>query len=126
MHVTTFLHKLHSPKKNTTYWKTLSFLDHDIRSRAQTLSQLGLLPTFFGQTISGVARQKYHGDVTIVPSFTSAETMGIKAVFNPGQERGVGVLNRHGRNNTPSAAYAPPSPSLAPPPPPSPPQLPLP
>mmetsp|Transcript_83748 Transcript_83748/g.236540 ORF Transcript_83748/g.236540 Transcript_83748/m.236540 type:complete len:675 (-) Transcript_83748:73-2097(-) len=82
-HVTPFLHKLHSPKKDTRYWKILSFLDHDIRSRAQALSQLGLLPTFFGQTISGVAKQKYHGDVTIVPSFTSAETMGIKAVFNP-------------------------------------------
>jgi hypothetical protein len=36
------------------------------------------LPTFFGQSINGVVKQKYHGDVTMVPKFTPMESIGLK------------------------------------------------
>ena len=42
------------------------------------LAKLGLLPTFFGQSINGVVKQKYHGDVTMVPKFTPMESIGLK------------------------------------------------
>jgi hypothetical protein len=42
------------------------------------LAKLGLLPTFFGQSIHGVVKQKYHGDVTMVPKFTPMESIGLK------------------------------------------------
>uniref|UniRef100_A0A7S2WPK1 PNPLA domain-containing protein n=1 Tax=Rhizochromulina marina TaxID=1034831 RepID=A0A7S2WPK1_9STRA len=82
-HVLPFLRKQHHPHKSSLYWQVITFLELDIRSRAQALSKLGLLPTFFGQNVSGVFKQKYHGDVTIVPRFTPAESFGLKAVLNP-------------------------------------------
>ena len=45
------------------------------------LAKLGLLPTFFGQSINGVVKQKYHGDVTMVPKFTPMESIGLKVHF---------------------------------------------
>ena len=63
-HVRPFLRKAHTPNKASGYWQILSFLELDIRSRAQALAKLGLLPTFFGQNMSKVFSQKYHGDVT--------------------------------------------------------------
>lgn len=82
-HVLPFLHKSHSPKKTSSLWGFYSYLEHDIRSRAQALSKLGLLPTFYGQKMGGVFKQKYHGDVTIMPDFTSTESFGLSAVANP-------------------------------------------
>jgi len=82
-HVLPFLRKQHHPRKSSLYWQFITFLELDIRSRAQALSKLGLLPTFFGHNVSGVFKQKYHGDVTIVPRFTPAESFGLKAVLNP-------------------------------------------
>jgi TAG lipase/steryl ester hydrolase/phospholipase A2/LPA acyltransferase len=82
-HANPFLRKHHSPSRDSLYWQILSFLELDIRSRAQALAKLGLLPTFFGQNVSGVFKQKYHGDVTIVPKFKLAESFGLKAVMNP-------------------------------------------
>lgn len=58
------MRKVHTPSRASTYWQILSFLELDIRSRAQALAKLGLLPTFFGQSITKVFSQKYHGDVT--------------------------------------------------------------
>ena len=63
-HVRPFLRKAHTPGRASGYWQILSFLELDIRSRAQALAKLGLLPTFFGQNMSKVFSQKYHGDVT--------------------------------------------------------------
>ena len=82
-HVLPFMRKAHSPSRSSTYWQILTFLEHDIRHRARRLARLGLLPTFFGQSMSGVFKQKYHGDVTIVPGFTALESIGLKAVMNP-------------------------------------------
>ena len=38
-------------------------IDLDLRHRALTLSKMKLLPKFYGQDISSVFRQKYHGNV---------------------------------------------------------------
>ena len=52
----------------------------DIRHRARALAKLGLLPALFGRSVDGVFKQKYHGDVTLVPRFTTFESVGLKAV----------------------------------------------
>jgi len=61
----------------------LSFLSSYIRSRALKLSRLGLFPKVFGQYISKIFKQKYHGNLTIVPRFTTTQTFGLKALSNP-------------------------------------------
>lgn len=40
----------------------------------------------YGQSVSAVFKQKYHGDVTIVPRFTPLESIGLKAICNPSKE----------------------------------------
>jgi len=57
-HVIPFLRKAQSPHKSSRYWQSISFLEMDIRQRAQTLAQLGLLPTFFGRSLRSVFKQK--------------------------------------------------------------------
>lgn len=54
-----------------------------LRISLSLFHRLGVLPTFFGLGMSSVFKQKYHGDVTMVPSFTPMESIGLKAVMNP-------------------------------------------
>jgi hypothetical protein len=42
-----------------------------------------LFPKFFGQDVSKVFKQRYHGNLTIVPQFTTMQTFGLKALSNP-------------------------------------------
>jgi predicted acylesterase/phospholipase RssA len=85
-HVLPFLHKAHHPNMNTLYWKLFQTCEWDIRSRALNLSRLGLFPKIFGQDISKVFKQKYHGDLTLVPRFTTLQVFGLKSLVNPDEE----------------------------------------
>ena len=82
-HVVPFLHKPHHPSMKSWYWQIFQLCEWDIRSRALNLSRLGLFPKIFGQDISKVFKQKYHGDLTIVPRFTTMQVFGLKALINP-------------------------------------------
>ena len=85
-HVLPFLHKAHHPNMNTLYWKIFQTCEWDIRSRALNLSRLGLFPKIFGQDISKVFKQKYHGDLTLVPRFTTLQVFGLKSLVNPDED----------------------------------------
>ncbi len=61
----------------------LSALDLDLRHRSLILSKMGLLPKLYGHDISAVFRQKYHGNVTIVPRMRVEDSLGVKAIMNP-------------------------------------------
>lgn len=82
-HVVPFLNKAHHPNQKSFYWRLFQTMEWDIRSRALKLSRLGLFPRIFGQDMSKVFKQKYHGDLTIVPRFTTMQTFGLKALSNP-------------------------------------------
>ena len=82
-HVVPLLNKAHHPSVHTTYWKMFQMLEWDIRSRALNLSRLGLFPKIFGQDISKIFKQKYHGNITIVPRFTKMSAIGLNALLNP-------------------------------------------
>jgi len=85
-HVLPFLHKAHHPNMKSLYWKIFQTCEWDIRSRALNLSRLGLFPKIFGQDISKVFKQKYHGDLTLVPRFTTLQVFGLKSLVNPDEE----------------------------------------
>lgn len=82
-HIVPFLNKAHHPNQKSLYWRLFQTMEWDIRSRALKLSRLGLFPRIFGQDISKVFKQKYYGDLTIVPRFTTMQTFGLKALSNP-------------------------------------------
>ena len=82
-HVVPFLNKEHHPSSRSLYWKLFQTFEWDIRNRALKLSRLGLFPRIFGQDISKVFKQKYHGNLTLVPRFTAMQTFGLKALSNP-------------------------------------------
>eukprot|EP00815_Leptocylindrus_aporus_P005602 CAMPEP_0116060516 /NCGR_PEP_ID=MMETSP0322-20121206/6467_1 /TAXON_ID=163516 /ORGANISM="Leptocylindrus danicus var. apora, Strain B651" /LENGTH=755 /DNA_ID=CAMNT_0003545161 /DNA_START=404 /DNA_END=2671 /DNA_ORIENTATION=+ len=82
-HVVPLMNKAHHPSVHTYYWKLFQLFEWDIRSRALNLSRLGLFPKIFGQDISSVFKQKYHGNITIVPRFTKMSMIGANAVLNP-------------------------------------------
>ena len=77
-----FLNKVHTTKKSW-YWRVFQTLEWDIRNRVLNLSRLGLFPKLFGQDISKVFKQKYHGHVTIVPRMNMGQIIGVKALLNP-------------------------------------------
>jgi len=85
-HVLPFLHKAHHPDMKSFYWRAFQTCEWDIRNRALNLSRLGLFPKIFGQDISKVFKQKYHGDLTLVPRFTTMQVFGLKALVNPTYE----------------------------------------
>ena len=91
-HVLPFLNKAHHPNQRSTYWRIFQTLEWDMRSRALTLSRLGLFPRIFGQDISKVFKQKYHGNLTLVPRFTAMQTFGLKALANPSVKDMEGYL----------------------------------
>jgi predicted acylesterase/phospholipase RssA len=82
-HVIPLLNKAHHPNSRSLYWRLFQTVEWDIRSRALKLSRLGLFPRIFGQDISKVFKQKYHGNLTLVPRFTTMQTFGLKALSNP-------------------------------------------
>lgn len=82
-HVVPFLNKEHHPNQKSLYWRLFQTIEWDIRSRALKLSRLGLFPRMFGQDVSKIFKQKYHGNLTIVPRFTTMQTFGLKALSNP-------------------------------------------
>ena len=82
-HVLPFLNKEHHPNQRSAYWRIFQTLEWDMRNRALNLSRLGLFPRIFGQDISKVFKQKYHGNLTLVPRFTAMQTFGLKALANP-------------------------------------------
>lgn len=82
-HVMPFLNKAHHPSRRSLYWRWFQTVEWDIRNRALKLSRLGLFPRIFGQDISKVFKQKYHGNLTLVPRFTAMQTFGMKALANP-------------------------------------------
>ena len=65
------------------YRRVVGAAELSVRMRATMLSQLGLMPTLYGNNIRKVFSQKYHGDVTISPRFTYAQTVGLSAICNP-------------------------------------------
>jgi len=81
-HVVPFLNKERITK--SAYRKLFQTIEWDIRSRALKLSGLGLFPKVFGQDISKVFKQKYHGNLTLVPRFTTMQTFGLHVLVNPG------------------------------------------
>lgn len=91
-HVVPFLNKEYHPSQKSLYWCLFQTIEWDIRSRALKLSRLGLFPRFFGQDISKIFKQKYHGNLTIVPRFTTMQTFGLKALSNPTVEDMKGYL----------------------------------
>lgn len=91
-HVVPLINKAHHPGTRSLYWKLFSTMEWDIRNRALKLSRLGLFPRIFGQDISKIFSQKYHGHLTIVPRFTAMQTFGLKALANPSKKDMEGYL----------------------------------
>lgn len=82
-HVLPFIRKTYSPNEDSLYGRIFRYVEMDIRYRATALNQLGLFPRFFGQDIARVFKQKYHGNLTIVPQMKMQELTGLKALLNP-------------------------------------------
>jgi hypothetical protein len=61
----------------------LNAIDLDIRHRSLILATMGVLPKFYGQDIRALFKQRYHGDVTIVPDMKIEESLGVKAIMHP-------------------------------------------
>lgn len=91
-HVVPLLNKEYHPNSRSTYWKLFQMIEWDIRNRCLKLSKLGLFPRIFGQDISKVFKQKYHGNLTLVPRFTTAQTFGLRALANPSVKEMEGYL----------------------------------
>lgn len=82
-HVLPFLHKPHHPNPKSFYWRAFQTCEWDMRNRALNLSRFGLFPKIFGHDISKVFKQKYHGNLTLVPRFTTMQVFGLNALANP-------------------------------------------
>uniref|UniRef100_A0A7S4JVP5 PNPLA domain-containing protein n=1 Tax=Odontella aurita TaxID=265563 RepID=A0A7S4JVP5_9STRA len=91
-HVVPLLRKAHHPGEHSLYWRSFQACEWDIRGRALTLSRLGLFPKIFGHDMSKVFKQKYHGNLTLVPRFTTMQLFGLKALVNPTFEDMVNYL----------------------------------
>jgi len=85
-HVVPFLNKDYHPSTKSLYWQLFQILEWDVRSRALNLARLGLFPRIFGQDVSKVFKQKYHGNITLVPKFTMKHVFGMQVLSNPTAE----------------------------------------
>ena len=81
-HVAPFINSEHSQKKSV-YWTLFQTMEWDIRNRVLNLSRLGLFPKFFGQDMSKVFKQTYHGNVTLVPRYGAMQMVGLQSLSNP-------------------------------------------
>lgn len=61
----------------------MSYLESDLAYRTEQLKNMKLLPRLYGQEISGVFKQKYHGHITVVPELRWGDAFGINAIVNP-------------------------------------------
>jgi predicted acylesterase/phospholipase RssA len=77
-----FINEEHNQKRSV-YWSLCQTMEWAIRNRALNLSRLGLFPKFFGQDMSKLFRQRYHGNLTLIPRYTAAQAFGLKALSNP-------------------------------------------
>jgi TAG lipase/steryl ester hydrolase/phospholipase A2/LPA acyltransferase len=63
------------------------FLEEQVKIDTQSLARLlknsSLLPHVFGRVIGAVAKQKYIGNVTVVPKYSFLESFGLNAIRNP-------------------------------------------
>jgi predicted acylesterase/phospholipase RssA len=91
-HVVPFLNKAHHPSQESLYWRLFQSMEWDLRNRALKLSKLGLFPKIFGQDISKVFKQKYYGNLTIVPRFTAMQAVGLKVLSDPSVKDMEGYL----------------------------------
>lgn len=66
--------------------KLMSAIDLDLRHRSLILAKMELLPKLYGQDVSALFKQKYHGNVTIVPDMRVEDSLGIKAILQPSLE----------------------------------------
>ena len=76
-------------QKNTfhnAYRRLVGAAELSMRMRATMLSQLGLMPSLYGNNLRKVFSQKYHGDVTITPKFTYMQSIGISAIIQPDRQ----------------------------------------
>lgn len=64
----------------------MSAIDLDLRHRSLILAKMELLPKLYGQDVSALFKQKYHGNVTIVPDMRVEDSLGIKAILQPSLE----------------------------------------
>jgi len=68
---------------HNAYRRLVGAAELSMRMRATMLSQLGLMPSLYGNNLRKVFSQKYHGDVTIAPRFTYLQSIGISAISQP-------------------------------------------
>jgi hypothetical protein len=61
-------------------------------ARSLILATMGVLPKLYGQDMSALFKQRYHGDVTIVPDMKIEESLGIKAIMHPTKEDMQGYI----------------------------------
>ena len=111
-HVLPFLNKEHHPSVQSLYWRMFQTCEWDIRSRALHLSRLGLFPKIFGQDISKVFQQKYHGNLTLVPRFTTMQVFGLKSLVNPTVQDMKLYLKNGQETAWPYLTYVPPLPHI--------------
>ena len=45
---------------------------NDAGNRLGALSRFGLIPNFYGNDLTKMLQQRYYGDLTLVPKFTTA------------------------------------------------------
>jgi predicted acylesterase/phospholipase RssA len=82
-HVVPFVgNEIDTPRIRNGFFYTLeSIIAADVRHRLKMLAFLGLFPKIYGQQFN--FKQNFVGNVTIVPKFIFAESIGIKAILNP-------------------------------------------
>lgn len=76
-------HSFWSANFLNAYRRLVGAAELSVRMRATMLSQLGLMPSLYGNNLRKVFSQKYHGNVTISPRFTYMQTIGVSAICNP-------------------------------------------
>lgn len=65
------------------YNKIFKTLEWSIRTRALSLSRLGLFPKLAGQDIANMFKQRFHGDMTLLPTFRLKDSLGLTILVNP-------------------------------------------
>ncbi len=58
----------------------------NIRNRAISLGHLGMLPNMFGTDVSGLFKQKFHGNITISPRFPMVHAFGLSTFVHPNED----------------------------------------
>jgi len=72
-----------STNQRKVYNKIFKTLEWSIRTRALSLSRVGLFPKLAGQDITSMFKQKFHGDMTLLPTFRLKDSLGLTILVNP-------------------------------------------